>query len=140
MSLTSAKVVAVDDQTVTVDLKLTADNATQQAEKATIGFDNKTVELKEVVNQTATSKNQYALANNEITAEIVIAVNQEANDILIKVSRMSLKGVSTLQITSGTSTTILDVSDVTQLPEKAFSTSESSEKKFRSNGCGKFRC
>ncbi len=63
VSLTSAKVVAVDDQTVTVDLKLTADNATQQAEKATIGFDNKTVELKEVVNQTATSKNQYALVN-----------------------------------------------------------------------------
>ena len=134
VSLTSAKVVAVDDQTVTVDLKLTADNATQQAEKATIGFDNKTVELKEVVNQTATSKNQYALANNEITAEIAAAVNQEANDILVKVSRMSLKGVSTLQITSGTSTTILDVSDVTQLPEKASSTSESSEKSSEATG------
>ena len=53
---------------------------------------------------------------------------------MVKVSRMSLKGVSTLQITSGTSTTILDVSDVTQLPEKASSTSESSEKSSEATG------
>ena len=51
VSLKSAKVSKEDDQTVTVDLKVTANNETVQAAKTKIEFSNKAIVFKEALNQ-----------------------------------------------------------------------------------------
>lgn len=124
IALNSAKVVDQDDQTVTVDLKATANNATAAAQKGNITLDNPAAVIKEVVNKTTTSKNLYTLNKNVIAATIAATVNQEANDIQVKLDKASLKDISTLQVLSGNSKTNLDLSGVKQVPAKEEKSSE----------------
>lgn len=124
ISLNSAKVVDQDDQTVTVDLKATANNATAAAQKSEIKLDNPTAVITEVVNKTTTSQNGYTLNKNVITAIIAATVNQEVNDIQVKLDKASLKDINTLQVLSGNSKTDLDLSSVKQVPAKEEKSSE----------------
>ena len=124
IALNSAKVVDQDDQTVTVDLKATANNATAAAQKGNITLDNPAAVIKEVVNKTTTSQNSYKLTKNVIAATIAATVNQEANDIQVKLDKASLKDISTLQVLSGNSKTDLDLSGVKQVPAKEEKSSE----------------
>ena len=124
IALNSAKVVDQDDQTVTVDLKATANNTTAAAQKGTITLDNPAAVVKEVVNKTTTSQNSYKLNKNVIAATIAATVNQEVNDIQVKLDKASLKDISTLQVLSGNSKTDLDLSSVKQVPAKEEKSSE----------------
>ena len=124
IALNSAKVVGQDDQTVTVDLKVTANNSTAAAQKGNITLDNPAAVVKEVVNKTTTSKNLYTLSKNVIAATIAATINQEANDIQVKLDKASLKDISTLQVLSGNSKTNLDLSGVKQVPAKEEKSSE----------------
>lgn len=123
IGLKTAKVVDQDDKTVTVNLKVTANNATA-AQKSDIKLDNHAAVVKEVLNKTTTSQNKYTLSNNVITATIAAAVNQEDNDIQIKLDKASLKGINTLQLLSGNSKKDIDVSDVKQESTKNDKTPE----------------
>lgn len=53
--------------------------------------------MKEVVNKTTTSQNSYKLNKNVIAATIAATVNQEVNDIQVKLDKASLKDISTLK-------------------------------------------
>ncbi|MDN6119963.1 MAG: hypothetical protein L0I69_09280, partial [Lactococcus sp.] len=128
VSLKSAKVSKEDDQTVTVDLKVTANNETVQAAKTKIEFSNKAIVFKEALNQLTTSKNQYKLNGQVLEATIAPNTSKEENDLIIKLDKASLKGVDTVQVSSGDSKTTLDLSGVTQLPEKSAATPESAPK------------
>ena len=70
ITLNSAKVSKEDDQTVTINLKVTADNATEQAKKTQIELSNKAIVFKEALNQLTTSKNQYKLNGQVLEATI----------------------------------------------------------------------
>ncbi len=133
VSLKSAKVSKEDDQTVTVDLKVTANNVTEQAAKTKIEFSNKAIVFKEALNQLTTSKNQYKLNGQVLEATIAPNTSKEENDLIIKLDKASLKGVDTVQVSSGESKTTLDLSGVTQLSEKSAATPESSAKSTESS-------
>ena len=92
VSLKSAKVSKEDDQTVTVDLKVTANNVTEQAAKTKIEFSNKAIVFKEALNQLTTSKNQYKLNGKVLEATIAPNTSKEENDLIIKLDKASLKG------------------------------------------------
>ena len=76
------------------------------------------------MNKTTTSQNSYKLTKNVIAATIAATVNQEANDIQVKLDKASLKDISTLQVLSGNSKTDLDLSGVKQVPAKEEKSSE----------------
>ena len=128
VSLKTAKVSKEDDQTVTVNLKVTANNTTEQAVKTKIEFSNKAIVFKEALNQLTTSKNQYKLNGLVLEATIAPNTSKEENDLIIKLDKASLKGIDTVEVISGDSKTTLDLSGVTQLPEKSATTPESASK------------
>lgn len=68
--------------------------------------------------------NSYKLNKNVIAATIAATVNQEVNDIQVKLDKASLKDISTLQVLSGNSKTDLDLSSVKQVPAKEEKSSE----------------
>ncbi len=123
ITLNSAKVSKEDDQTVTINLKVTADNATEQAKKTQIELSNKAIVFKEALNQLTTSKNQYKLNGQVLEATIAPNTSKEENELTIKLDKASLKGIDTVQVSSGDSKTTLDLSGVTQLAEKSIESS-----------------
>lgn len=127
VSLKSAKISKQDDQTVTVDLKVTANNVTEQTAKTKIEFSNKAIVFKEALNQLTTSKNQYKLNGQVLEATIAPNTSKEENNLSIKLDKASLKGIDNVQVSSGDSKTTLDLSGVTQLPEKSVTTESSSK-------------
>ncbi|MCJ1995638.1 Cna B-type domain-containing protein [Lactococcus piscium] len=133
ITLNSAKVSKEDEQTVTADLNVTATNATEQAKQINIEFSNKSIMIKEVLNQTTTSKNQYKLNGQVFEATIAPNTSKEENNLSIKLDKASLKGIDSVQLSSGDSKTTLDLSSITQLPEKSSTVPESSDKSTESS-------
>ena len=68
-----------------------------------------------------------------LEATIAPNTSKEENDLIIKLDKASLKGVDTVQVSSGESKTTLDLSGVTQLSEKSAATPESSAKSTESS-------
>ncbi|MCH4168458.1 MAG: Cna B-type domain-containing protein [Streptococcaceae bacterium] len=126
VTLNSAQVKAIEDQDVTIDLKVTANNSDTQAETTSIKVQDSSVVIKEVTNQTTNSKNQYSLSGNVISAEIAGNTTNETNDLSIKLSKDSLKDKATLVIESDGSTTNLDLSQVVQAESAAEKTADNS--------------
>ncbi|MGX7048795.1 aggregation-promoting protein [Lactococcus piscium] len=133
ITLNTANVSKEDDQTVTVDLKVTANNATEQAKQTNIEFSNKSVMIKEILNQTTASKNQYKLNSQVFEATIAPNTSKEENNLSIKLDKASLKGIDSVELSSGDSKTTLDLSSITQLPEKSSTVPESSAKSTESS-------
>ncbi|MBS7576356.1 MULTISPECIES: Cna B-type domain-containing protein [unclassified Enterococcus] len=124
ITLDTAKIAAIGDQDVTVDLQVTVNNPDTQAINSEIKIQDSAAVIKAVANQTA-SKNQFNLNRNLISAQIAGSAINEINNLSIKLDKSSLKNKNTLVFESEGNTTTLDLSQLIQAESADSSTASS---------------